>query len=330
MTDPWVNLEYDLIKDNETTIFYSVTNPWEKIGILSVMDNNPIKPTANNTLRFKLEFIGNGMGNFSVSVNQFKVEVRELENLDTIQPHDPLVQELDFPTYVGLMNGTSAPFGPQTLESLEYNDDEFYKAQAFTYSLAFFITFNVLNKLDSSLWDVDYYEWIASYPNPIIPFAEIRITSNVSKPDNLPLAALALYKGNQTFDILDDETNEGEWIIMSDVQEFAHENETTVVLPFDAGFTWIFLNILNESLNNQATFILLYYTNSSSDFGFNVSINEFSLNFHIQNAITSDIASSIGLGLNNNMLSPSDIKMQNFGTDIIDGGINEGTYRWRN
>ncbi|MHA2400989.1 MAG: hypothetical protein ACXADU_19140, partial [Promethearchaeota archaeon] len=37
MTDPWVNLEYDLIKDNETTIFYSVTNPWEKIGILSVM-----------------------------------------------------------------------------------------------------------------------------------------------------------------------------------------------------------------------------------------------------------------------------------------------------
>ncbi|MHA2123379.1 MAG: hypothetical protein ACW990_19445, partial [Promethearchaeota archaeon] len=325
-TGLWINLEFDIIQNTETTIFYSLTNPWEKIGILQSMDNNPIKPSANNTLRFKLEYNGNGMGNFSVSVNQLKVEVGELENLDTIQLHDPLVQELDFPTYVSLMNGSSAMFGPQTLDSLRYNDDDYYQAQASTYSLSFFVTFNVLNDLDSSLWNVDYYDWIASYPNPIIPLMDIRITSNVSKPDNLPLAALALYKGNQTFDILDEETNKGEWIIMSGIQEFAHENETTVVLPFDAGFTWIFLNILNESLFNQATFILLYYTNSSSDLGFNVSINEFSINFHIQNAITSDIASSIGLGLNNDTLNPSDINLQNFGSDVIDGGIRKGTW----
>jgi hypothetical protein len=69
LDDPWINLEYDIVQDNETTIFNSITNPWEKIAILRYMDNNPIKPTANNTIRFKLEYIGNGTGNFSVYVN---------------------------------------------------------------------------------------------------------------------------------------------------------------------------------------------------------------------------------------------------------------------
>ncbi|MCK4285757.1 MAG: hypothetical protein KAX18_06125, partial [Candidatus Lokiarchaeota archaeon] len=322
----WVPLDYDIIQETELELHFSIRNPSEKLMILLFMGNNPMKPALNNTLRFKLEFIGNGIDNFNVSVNQFRVEVGELENLDSIQPHDPLIQELYFTNSLNLFNGTTAPFGDQNIESLNFVDNEYYQAQAINDTLSFFLTYNVLNELDSALWDIDYYDWIASYPNPIVPLMDIRVTSNVSKPDNLDLAALALYKGNATFDILDDETNKAEWILMSDVRDFAHSNETTVVLQFDAGFTWIFLNILNETRNNEVFFILVYATNDSGDVGFNVSINEFSVNFYIQNAISSDISSSLGLGVNSNTLTPSDIGLKNFGVDVTDNGIGKGTW----
>ena len=106
---------------------------------------------------------------------------------------------------------------------------------------------------------------------------DIRITSNISAPDNLDLAALALYKGNKTFDILDAEQNKGDWIIMSSLREFAHKNETTTVLRYDAGFTWMFLNVLNETRDNEAKLVLIYLTNFTGDHGFNVSINEFTI-----------------------------------------------------
>ena len=79
-------------------------------------------------------------------------------------------------------------------------------------------------------------------------------------------------------------------------------------------------------MNNQAFGILIYKTNSSSDYGFNVSINEFSINFYIQNAITSDIASSIGLGINSNTLTASDIKLQNLGMNVADNGFGKGVW----
>jgi hypothetical protein len=324
LEEKWVTLPYDIINETETTLYFSIRNPLDKYYILAYMDNYPLG-SGNNTLKFMLEYIGVG-SDFNVSVNQFKVEVGELENLNTIQPHDPLVQDLEFSNDVLVSNGTTFPFGEQTIESLYYNDEDYYQAQAFTDNMAFFFTYNVLEDIDNTLWDVDYYDWLASYPNPVVPSMDIRITSNVSRPDNLDLAALALYKGNQTFDILDEETNKGQWILMSDVREYAHTNETTSVLRFDAGFTWIFLNILNETLDNQAFFILLYYTNSSLDYGFNVSINEFSINFYIQNAITSDISSSIGLGINSNTLTPTDIGLQNFGVAVTDAGMGMGVW----
>ena len=321
----WIPIDYELIDETETTLYFSIRDPLEKFAILSYMGNNPLKPALNNTLKFKFEYIGRGI-DFNVSINQFKVEVGELANLDTIQPHDPLIQELYFSNDVNIINGTTVPFGSQTIESLQFNDEDYYEAQALSNNLTFFFTYNVLEDLDSSLWDVDYYDWIASYPNPIIPLMDVRLTSNVSAQNNLTLAALALYKGDIQFDILDEETNKGDWILMSDYREFELENETTVVLPFDAGFTWIFLNILNESLNNEANFVLIYLTNESADYQFNVSINEFSVNMYIQNAISSDISSSLGLGINSNTLTASDIGLQNFGVNVIDNGIGKGIW----
>jgi len=318
----WETLPYDIIDEMEYTLNFSIRSPWEKYLILQYMDNFPI---GNNILRFKLEYIGTGE-DFNVSVNQFKVEVGELVNLDTIQPHDPLVQELYFSNDATVINQITPPLEPQTIESLQYNDEDYFKAQAHTSNLSFFFTYNVLNDIDSDLWNVDYYDWVASYPNPIVPLMDIRLTSNVSKPDNLEFAALVLYKGKTDFDIFDDATNNEDLLLMSRAREFAHSNETTTVFPFDAGFTWIFLNILNESRNNEVLFILIYQTNESADHQFIVSINEFSVNFYIQNAISSDISSSLGLGINSNTLTASEIGLQNFGVDVTDNGIGKGTW----
>ena len=62
-----------------------------------------------------------------------------------------------------------------------------------------------------------------------------------------------------------------------------------------SGFTWLFLNILDELNSNEAFFVLLYGTPNPLEYGFNVSINEFSINFYIQNAITSVLAHRITL-----------------------------------
>ncbi|UCD00400.1 MAG: Ig-like domain-containing protein, partial [Promethearchaeota archaeon] len=319
----WIPLPYDINQANETLIYIPMKNPWEKLDILRFMDNSAGR---NNTLRFKLEYIGNGSGNFSVSINQFKVEVGEIENLDTMQRYDPLVQKLSIPNNVLVINESIGAFGDQSIDALEYNDDDYYQAQAHTSNLSFFLTFNVLNDIDSSLWDIDYYDWLVSYPNPIVPLMDIRISSNVSSPDNLDLAALALYKGNATFDLLEPEENKAEWILLSGLRKFANLNETTTIFQYDAGFTWLFLHILNESRDNEVNFILIYLTNETLDYGFNVSINEFSINFYIQNAITSDISSKIGLGIDNNNLTPSYIGLQNFGIDINDNGIGKGIW----
>ncbi|MFX0143207.1 MAG: hypothetical protein ACFE9C_03950, partial [Candidatus Hodarchaeota archaeon] len=318
----WIPLEHNIKQENETMIYYSVRTPHEKLQLLYFLDTTPI--TGNNTLQFRLEYLSSS--DINLSINQFKVEVGELENLDTIQQHDPLIQELYFPTDVGIINGSTSLFGDQSIDAFQYNDEDYYQAQALTDNLSYFVSYNVLEEFESSLWDIDYYDWIASYPNPIVPQMDVRITSNVSKPDNLDIAALALYKGNETFEILDDEQNNASWILMSGAREFAHQDETTTVLRFDAGFTWIFLNVLNESRNNEAQLVLVYYTNSSSDNGFIVSVNEFTINLYIQNAVTSDISSSIGLGINNNDLTPSDLMLRNFGTDVIDTGIGNGIW----
>ena len=321
----WVPLEYDIKQENETMLYYSIRNPFEKYHMLIYMDNNPVSPFGgNNTLQFRLEFVSTS--DINLSINQFKVEVGELESLDTIQQHDPLVQELYFPTNVIIINGSTSIFGDQNIEALQYTDNDYYKAQALTNNLTYFVSFNVLEDFDSSLWDIDYYDWIASYPNPLVPLMDIRITSNVSKPDNLDIAALAFYKGNKTFEILDDNQNKAEWILMSGLREFADEDDTTTVLRFDAGFTWLFLNILNEASNNEANLVLVYFTNDTADYGFNVSINEFTINLYIQNTISSDISSSIGLGISNDNLMPSDIRLQNFGIDVVDNGIGKGIW----
>ena len=190
----------------------------------------------------------------------------------------------------------------------------------------------MLNELNNSLWDVDFYDWITVNPYPIIPSMEIRVASNVSirHEYNITLATLELYKGNKMSEFLSDEQNAAPWIQVSETNRtFAFIKEETGIISLDAGFTWIFLQFLNKSNNNTVKMRLRYQTNVTKgdpDWAFNVSINHVSINFYIQNAYTSDIASTIGLGLRSAFLTPTLIKMQNFGTNITNNGYQKGIW----
>ena len=78
--------------------------------------------------------------------------------------------------------------------------------------------------------------------------------------------------------------------------------------------------MLNASENNSLKFRLRYEWNESQSpppaGGFNVTIDEFSFDITVQNAISSDFTSNIGIGLNNSAFQPTDIKLKVQGTDV--------------
>jgi len=82
---------------------------------------------------------------------------------------------------------------------------------------------------------------------------------------------------------------------------------------------WIMLQFLNESNNNLMRFRLRFQTNETegdSGWGFTVAIEEFSVRFQLDNAVSSDILTKVGLGLNSDLLEPVDIQMKNLGLNI--------------
>ena len=323
-------LQEDLTQENETLLTHKIRDPIRKaIYILTGIDTNA---NRNNSLTFKFEYESDGINEFNVSINQFTLEIGELEKLDTIQQHDPSIQELYFVNNVTHSNGTKDFVLNETIEALKFNDNKRIENKAKTNNISIEFTLNVLNELNSSLWDVDFYDWITINPYPIIPLMEIRVASNVSirHEHNITLATLELYKGNKTSEYLSDEQNNASWIQVSYYnRSLAFTEEKTEVIYHDEGFSWIFLQFLNESNNNTVKMRLRYQTNVSKgdpDWAFNVSINHASINFYIQNAYTSDIASKIGLGLNSASLTPTLIGMKNFGINISNNGYQKGIW----
>ena len=308
-----VDTVIDLENETESLKKYSIRGPWEKYEFLSLLD-------STNSLLLKFEY--NGTSDFNVSINQFTIEIGELDSLGTIQSHDPLIQEMYYAKSVSITNGTTEKFGNQSLELLKYNENDFYWAQADKNITSIEFKLHLLPDLDSSSWDIDYYDWISSYPNPLVPQIDIRVSSNVSinHPYNITMAALEIYKGDKTFEFFSEEDNEKDWIVVMNNRTIPYVNETTEVFALGAGEAWIVLNVLNESDGNSIRMRLRYETNSIFDEQFNVSIDEFSVKMYIQNAFSSDIASSIGLGLNSDTLKPSDIQLKNLGDEVLDDG----------
>jgi len=327
-SNEWVDMsdKIDLIQETETLLSYKISDPFEKLYFLKFFINY----SNSNSMEFRFQY--SGTGNFDVSYNLFKANFGErLQINKTILPYDPLVQELIYPSEINInaLNGTIT--SENDLDLLKLNDDRYFKAQANTNNLSLEFKFNILPDIGTSFWDVDMHDWEtlfspSLYPYPYIPQIDFRVSSNVSiiTQDDLDLAIVEIYKGNRNYTFLSPEENQQEWLVITeDNKTLANMYETTQQSSLNSLYTWVVLQLINSSDDNSIR-MRLRYLGSTGFEKFNVSVDEFTLNLYIQNIISSDIASKIGLGLKNNEIRPSDIKLQNFGTYVQDIDVGRG------
>ncbi|MFX1315169.1 MAG: hypothetical protein ACFE9T_04850 [Promethearchaeota archaeon] len=318
----WVDFKsvIDIKTDDETLI----TTRFEDALIIRQL-LHIINTSDNNKMAFK--FIYNGTGLFNVSFNKLSVNFGEaIQKNNIIELYDPLITELYSPADENIINGT----GIRTdLLSLRYNDNDFYMAQADTNNLSIEFKFEVLPEINTSFWDVGYLDWLLGlYPYPYIPQIDFRISSNVSidVPANLTLAVLEVYKGKREFDFLSPALNQLEWLkLTAGDLDFAFKEETSLYELLASNITWILMQLINVSDRNSLRFRLRYVGNGNFN-NFNASVDEFILNFYIENIVNSDIASKIGFGLSNEDILPSNLQLKNFGFDVINNGIGNGIW----
>ena len=297
---------------------YYITDPNEKYNIIRHLNTSA---NANNSLTFAFYYEGvDGVTVFNASTNLFNLEIGEIKTINTIQKYDPIVQDLHYANNITLLNGAFNISNDEIINSVMENDDQFLQVLGDSNSnnVSIDFKFNILENLDPSLWDVDdLNDWIFNLPNPSIYQIDFRISSNVSIPDpvNLTYAALEIYNGGNYAPF-----NSFNWLQFSDNKTFADIDENTKILPFDSYYSWYVMHLINVS-DNHSLRVRLRFIGNGTFKGINVSIDEFTLNFHVQNAISSDVASKIGFGLNSNSLKPSDIHLKNFETNIPDNGL---------
>ncbi|MFX1277213.1 MAG: hypothetical protein ACFFBP_18210 [Promethearchaeota archaeon] len=324
----WVNISnyVNLNTDNETLQYHLIRDPEEKIEFLKLL-NDPFSPNSNpkNTLEFRLVY--NGTNNYNVSVNKFTIEIGEYDETEGVHASEPIIVDDYYANKVNVDNGQIITPQNEVIDSLKWNENEFFKAQADTDNLSIIFELEVLNDLDSSLWDVDLFDWILVSPNPIVPKMEFIISSNTSiqNTNDISLATLEIYKGNNTSKYLSPEQNEQKWIMISETNRtYANSVESRNVTTQDEGFTWLFLNFLNDS-DRRVLLRLRFETNNTGSYsGFNVTIDHFKVNIYVK--YFSDISSSIGFGINSAILKPEDIQMQIFEKDVINAGNQMGSW----
>ena len=296
-----------------------ISDPYTKLYII----NNYINFTDNNSITFQFVLANNKA--FNTTINQLTVKIRELPVLTSMIPHDPLLQDLTYASDVSVVNGTTTMSITDAVESLNTIDEKRYNVTATTTNISIEFKFNVLTQLDSSIFNVtDLEDWVFLQPNPIVPQIDIRITSNISvyNKNSLNESVLEIYKGDINNTYFTAIQNSSSWIRLDELgnNSYAFNQETTNITYLDPFTTWIFMQLVNVSDDNSIIFRLRYVGNETFQ-NFNISINEFALIIYVQNAISSDITSKIGFGLNSNSLTPFDIKLQNFGTTIPDNGL---------
>ena len=71
-------------------------------------------------------FFVNGSQPFNLSINHLTVGVRELPRLETIVPHDPLIQNLNHANNVNITDGTTNMTETEIIEALNTLTDEKY------------------------------------------------------------------------------------------------------------------------------------------------------------------------------------------------------------
>ncbi|MHA1438411.1 MAG: hypothetical protein ACTSPD_12625 [Promethearchaeota archaeon] len=302
----WINVSniINMQQATEKRISFYTTDPWEKLNILNFLN------TTHNTLDFWLFY--NGTGNFNVSINEFTFQIGELRFHATPQPYHPIITELITPNNYSIINGTDTNWPNQEIDLTNLNDDKYFYAKANSNNLSIEFDFNILPQLDYSLWNISVLDYTYLYPNPIIPYMYMRLSSNISitHRNNLSVAVWEIYKGNRTFDFLDEGSNNLTWLPLSYTKDLAFREETNIVSLLPQNVTWIILQLCNPKENNSLRLRLRYVGNQTQNFeNFTVSIDEINILAYIQNAYSSDIASKIGLGLNSKKITPSQIEM---------------------
>ena len=310
---------YPMNKTTEELFEIDISDAFTKWYII----NNYMNFTDNNSITF--QFVLASQVAFNTTVNQLTVRVRELPVLDSMIPHDPLLQDLNYASYVSVVNGTTSMSATDAIESLNTIDEKRYNVSATTTNVSIEFKFNVLSELQSSIFNVtDLEDWVFKQPNPIVPQIDIRITSNVSvyNKNSLNESVLEVYKGDKNNTYFTAEQNSSTWIRLDELgnNSYAFNQEITNITYLDPFTTWIFMQLVNVSDDNSIRFRLRYVGNETFQ-NFNVSINEFALIIYVQNAISSDITSKLGFGLNSNTLKSTDIQLKNFGISVSDNGI---------
>ncbi len=308
------------------TIF--ISDAWTKWYII----NKYMNFSEGNSLTFRFQVYNDSTPNyFNMTINQLTVEIRELPRLNITVSYDPLIRETHYPNNVTVVNGTTSLSHNEAIESLNTIDEVRFEANASSNNASIEFEFNVLQGIDSSLFDVDdLQDWLFLQPNPIVPQIDIRITSNVSVVDssNMSLSILEIYKGNNNVTHMSLEDNKSSWIAVDSRisnNSYAFSEETTNVTIIDPFATWTFMQLVNTSNNNLVRMRLRYVGNNTFE-KFNITIDEFAFIIYVQNAISSDVTSKISFGLNSATLLPSDIIMQNFGSNISDNGYQRGLW----
>jgi len=297
----------DIKQEDENVISYKISDPDLKFDII----RDCIDHANNNSMEFQFRY--NGTGPFDVSINVFTVNIGERNHVSNIVlRHDPLIQELVYPNHIeeSALNGTIT--GGSNLDSLKLNDDNCFEAQADTNNLSIEFKFNLQSDIDPSYIDTNMFDWGTDlnlflwhvisapiYPNPPIPRIEIRLSTNVSidTPLNLSLATIEMYKGENNISFLP-QYDGLEWFPLDadDNKTLAIKDETKILgdEPLVSWMTWICCQLINASDDNSFRLRFVYIGNGSFE-RFNVSVDEFTLSFYIQNEISSDITSKIGL-----------------------------------
>ncbi|MHA1338024.1 MAG: hypothetical protein ACTSPW_20175 [Promethearchaeota archaeon] len=302
------NLDMNVLNENEIQVSYFTYDADIKKGFLDAMN------TSNhiNKFLFKLEYNGTDTGKYNISINKLVFTIGELRAYESPKSYDPLFIKRVSPCEYKIQNGTEVFWPSQDLSYAEINENKYFRAQADTNNLSIEFKFNLLPNIDPSFWNVTMIDWVMLYPNPIVPVMYLRLAQNVSitHPNNLSIAMFEIYKGPKNYSFLSDEQNAKLWIPISGERDLANSNEIQIYEPLYSNMTWIILQFANTSDHNSIKLRLRYVGNDTQNFEhFNVSVDEIGFDIYIQNAISSDITSKIGFGLNSKSLTPSDINL---------------------
>ncbi len=313
----WFNVtnDFNITQVDETLLNVRISELGGKEGFLSLL-GTPLSP-YNYNLTMKFNYTSSA--GFNVSFNEVTVDVVRLEEISPLQRFDPGISDLFYPIKATVNSTTGRLIGDPNLNVLELNDGKYFKAQSWTNNLTIDFEFNLLPYLNNSLWSMDELDYQYIFPNPIIPNMLLALTSNVSidNANNLSLAKLYVNVKDSNLPFLPEGA---EWLPIWEEELLAHKDEFQVPAKINSSDSWFILQMINSSSQeNSLKFRLRYEWNESQTpppGGFNVTIDEFSFDITIQNAVSSDITSMIGIGLNNSDFQPPDINLKVQSIDV--------------